>query len=508
MAEEAFVAERVNIADWFLDRQIREGRGDKTAIIDDASRYSYGEVQRLANRYGNHLIRLGVRQEERVIVSLPDGVDFAAALFGALKIGAVVVMVNPHLDREQFDYFLEYTRARAVVCNPAVSKALVEATVDARHVTSTVTDRAEVAAADEQLECADTHRDDPAIWLFSGGTTGRPKAVVQPHRSFVNSTHWYAHGVLGMSASDITLSIPKLFFGYATGSNLLFPFSVGATAVLFAERPTPEVLFAQIAAHRPTVLINVPTMINRMVAHASAGEQDLSCLRLTTSAGEALPVELHRRWDDTFGGELLDGLGTAEMWHVFLTNRPGDVKPGTLGRVVPGFEIGVRDDDGNPVEDGEVGTMWVRGDSLAHGYWQNVEKTQAAFYGPWYRSEDLITRDADGYVTYCGRSGDMFKVSGRWVASNEIENCLLQHSAVKEAAVVGSVDAASGLTKPKAFVIPVESRDGLTEQLKQHVLDHLDAYKTPREVILVDDLPRTHLGKVDRGKLKALNTPG
>ena len=498
------ITERLNVADWFLTARIDEGLGSKTSIITDASSFSYAEVNRLSNRYGNHLRTLGVRREERVIIALPDGIDFVAALFGTLKIGAVVVLVNPYLPPEQFDYFVRYTRARAAFFEEETSPGLADAIRSAEPAVADITESVTDLAANDTLESVETLRDDPAIWLFSGGTTGKPKAVVQSHRSFVNTTYHYAHNVLAITETDITLSIPKLFFGYATGANLLFPFSVGGTTILFPDRPTPEVLFEQIARHKPTILINLPTMINRMVAHPLATSQDFSSIRLATSAGEALPVELHTRWNHMFGCELLDGLGTAEMWHIFVSNQPGDVKPGTIGRVVPGFEISIRDSDDYEVPDGEVGTMWVKGDSLGLGYWQNQDKTREAFVGDWYRSQDLICRDNDGYITYCGRSGDMFKVSGRWVAAKEIENCLLQHQQVKEAAVVGMTDPATGLTKPYAFVIPKTHSCDLVDALTQHVLDQLEAYKTPRKVTLMEDLPRTHLGKVDRGKLRAL----
>jgi benzoate-CoA ligase family protein len=359
-----------------------------------------------------------------------------------------------------------------------------------------------LAAAAPQLETFPTHRDDPAIWLFSGGTTGRPKAVVQTHASFANTTDCYGRQVIGYGENDVTLSVPKLYFGYATGSNLFFPLSAGGSAALFPEPVTAEVLFRRIAQFRPTILINVPTMINKMVSHPEARRQDLSSLRLCTSAGEALPVELYHRWRDTFGVELLDGLGTAEMWHVFISNRPGAVRPGTLGTVVPGFEVKACDDDGREVPRGEIGWLWVRGNSRALGYWQQMEKTAAGFRGEWYVSGDLIRMDADGYVTYGGRGDELLKVSGKWLAPQEVESCLLQHPAVAEAAVVGASDA-SGLIKPRAFVVARERRPGLDEELKGFVRDRLEAYKHPREIVFVDSLPRTHLGKVDRGKLRA-----
>jgi acyl-coenzyme A synthetase/AMP-(fatty) acid ligase len=273
--------------------------------------------------------------------------------------------------------------------------------------------------------------------------------------------------------------------------------------VIFPERCTAETLFDQIAKHRPTILVNVPTMVNNMVGHERAKTADLSSLRLSTSAGEALPVELYARWKSTFGVELLDGLGTAEMWHIFVSNRPDDVKPGTLGKAVPGFDVRVRDENGRDLPDGETGYLWVRGASRAIAYWQNIEKTQSAFIGEWYVSGDMMTRDADGYFTYGGRGDDMLKVGGKWLAPGEVENCLLTHPSVKECAVVGVTDA-NGLVKPHAYVVVSEKRDGLDAELQGWVRDKLEPYKAPRLVSFLDVLPRTHLGKVDRGALKKL----
>ncbi len=508
-----FVApESLNIADWFLDARIREGRGEKTALVTDIARFTYSEVQALANRFAHVLRAAGVEPEQRVLIALPDGPEFVGAFFGTLKLGAVVVMVNPELKTDAIAYFLEYTRAKVAVVHRSGAEAFAEAGREAgargaAHLKTTlyVGDPAldvRLAAALSTFVNVSTHRDDAAIWLFSGGTTGRPKAVVQTHRSFANTTELYAKGVLRYSERDVTLSVPKLFFGYATGSNLLFPFSVGATSVLFSEKCTADVLFEKIAAHRPTILVNVPTMVNHMVGHPRAHEQDLSCLRFATSAGEALPAELYERWRATFGVDLLDGLGTAEMWHVFLTNEPGNARAGSLGRVVPGFEVRVCDDEGRELAPGEVGWLWVRGDSRAIAYWLEMEKTAAAFRGEWYVSGDMIRRDDDGFFWYCGRGDDMLKVSGKWLAPAEVENCLLQHPAVAEVAVVGVVDA-NGLTKPHAFVVTKESGAPAPEELRAFALERLEAYKAPRRVVVMDALPRTHLGKVDRGKLRA-----
>jgi acyl-coenzyme A synthetase/AMP-(fatty) acid ligase len=285
------------------------------------------------------------------------------------------------------------------------------------------------------------------------------------------------------------------------GSNLLFPFAVGAASVLFEERCTADAIFTRVARYRPTALIAVPTMINQMVSHPDAARQDFSSIRVATSAGEGLPEELHARWDRLFGVPLLDGLGTAEQWHIFLSNRVGRIRRGTLGEVVPGFEIRVADEEGNPVPDGTVGHLWVRGGSRALGYWQQLDKSQTCFRGEWVVTGDLVCRDADGYYTYGGRADELLKVSGKWLSATEVESCLLLHPAVSQAAVVGVADP-SGLVKPHAWIVARERRDGLAEELKAFVYDRLEHYKCPREVFFVDSLPTTHLGKVDRGKLR------
>ncbi len=498
--------ERLNIADYFLDARVREGRGERAALHTDSGSLTFREVQGLANRFGNVLAAAGAEPEQRVLIALPDGPEFVATLFGTLKLGAVVVMVNPGLPSGEIGHVLDYTRARVVVTHRDAAPSFREAAAACRLVKAVLVVGDEdfqrrLAAASPALETYSSHRDDAAIWLFSGGTTGRPKAVIQTHRSFANTTECYAKGVIGYAEGDLTLSVPKLYFGYATGSNLLFPFAAGAGAALFPEPATAEVMFDRIRRFRPTLLVNVPTMIHKMVSHPEARRQDLSSLRLCTSAGEALPAELYRRWKDAFGVELLDGLGTAEMWHIFVSNRPGAVKPGTLGTVVPGFEVKVCDEAGRQLPAGETGWLWVRGGSRAIAYWQHMEKTEQGFRGEWYVSGDLIRMDAEGYVTYCGRGDEMLKVSGKWLAPQEVEGCLLQHPEVAEAAVVGAADA-GGLVKPLAYVVPRRLRDGLAEELKAFVRERLEAYKHPREVIFLDALPRTHLGKVDRGRLR------
>ncbi len=497
----------LNVADWFLEARLREGRGGRVALRLADRTLSYAEVASLAHRFGNALREAGVRPEERVMIALPDGEPWVASFFAILGIGAVVVMVNPGLKPAPLAALFDYTRARWAILDGTAAPAFAEAAAAARRPPERLAlDGAfgeRVAASSEAFAPEPTHGDDPAIWLFSGGTTGLPKAVVQTHRSFANTTELYAKAFLGFHEDDVTLSVPKLFFGYATGSNLLFPFAVGASTVLFPEHPTADILFAQIRRHRPTILVNVPTMINQMVSHPAAGAQDLSSLRFATSAGEALPTPLYQRWKETFGVELLDGLGTAEMWHIFVSNHPRAVRPGTLGKVVPGFEIKVCDPQGREVADGEVGELWVRGGSRAIAYWRNQARTEEAFRGEWFVGGDLVRRDAEGWITYCGRGDDVLKVAGKWLAPQEVESCLMRHPAVAECAVVG-VENEDGLTKPFAFVVARQGGAGLEEELRRHCLEHLEAYKHPRRVIALDSFPRTHLGKIDRGALRAL----
>ena len=496
---------RLNLAAHLLDARLAGGHGARSAIRTRSRTFTYTDVARLSSQFAHLLAADDIRPEERVIIALADGPDFVGALFGILRRGSVAVMVNPEAPPELIQYFLEYTRATAAFVPAERADVFARASTGLPRPpqfyavgASAFTTRRDSYPGD--FNPFDTHRDDAAIWLFSGGTTGRPKGVVQTHRSFANTTQLYGQGVLGVGPDDVTISVPKLFFGYATGANLFFPFSVGGSSVLFSERCTADALFAEIARHRPTILINVPTMIQQMVSHPEASSQDFSSLRLATSAGEALPPELHDRWMRTFGVELLDGLGTAEMWHIFISNRPGAVVPGTLGYVVPGFEVKLCDAEGHEVPDDEVGALWVRGESRAIAYWQQLDDTAHAFRGEWYVSGDMLRHNADETFTYCGRSDDMLKVSGKWVAPGELENCLLTHPAVREVAVVG-VKTVDGLTKPCAFVVTPAPSPSLAEELQAYARSKLEPYKYPREVIFMEALPRTHLGKVDRGAL-------
>ena len=365
-----------------------------------------------------------------------------------------------------------------------------------------------VNAQSDECTPADTHRDDIAIWLFTSGSTGHPKGAVHLQHDLPFNTEVFAKRTIGVNENDLTVSVPKLFFGYATGTNLLFPFAVGGATALFSERSTPEKLFEVIERYRPTILTTVPTMINSMLNATDAGRRDLSSLRFCYSAGEALPVELYERWKKTLGVEIYDGIGSAEMFHIYISNRPGDVKPGSLGKVVNGYEAKIVDAEGQSVPTGEMGTLKIKGDSAALCYWNAHEKSKETFAGDWCTTGDQFHVDDEGYYWYHGRTDDMLKVSGIFVAPAEIENCLLQHEAVLECAVIGA-EAGDGLIKPKAFVVLREdftAGEELAEEIKGFVKSHLAPYKYPRWIEFVPSLPKNDRGKIDRREVEANRT--
>jgi benzoate-CoA ligase family protein len=507
--------EKFKMADYFLYHNIEEGRENKTCLYFRDETYTYGETIRMANRTGNALRELGVEIEDRVLIVLPDCPEFVWTWFGASRVGAVITMVNPLLPAEDYKYYLEYTRARCAVVHESLLKNFEEAAMSAHYLRNTLVVGDEcgrfqsfkqvVDSQPTECEPADTHRDDIAIWLFTSGSTGHPKGAVHLHHDLPFNTEVFAKRTIGVREDDLTVSVPKLFFGYATGTNLLFPFAVGGATALFAERSTPEKLFEVIERYHPTVLTTVPTMINAMLnVEDGARQRDLSSLRFCYSAGEALPIELYNRWMETFGVEICDGIGSAEMFHIYITNRPGDVKPGSLGRVVEGYEARIVDADGREVPTGEMGTLKIKGDSAALCYWNAHEKSKETFAGDWCTTGDQFHVDAEGYYWYHGRTDDMLKVSGVFVAPAEIENCLLQHEAVLEAAVIGH-DAGDGLVKPKAFVRLREGHDpneDLARAIQEFVKSRLALYKYPRWVEFVSMLPKNDRGKIDRKQLK------
>ncbi|MGX7828942.1 benzoate-CoA ligase family protein [Actinokineospora sp. 24-640] len=498
-----------NLAARFLDATLERGDGERTALLTADGPVTYAALTDRANRLAGVLRALGVRPGRRVLLALADGLDFVAAWFAAQRVGAVTAEVYTFLPAKDFAYFIGYTDAAVIIADPHTIDRVRQAGTDGRRVL--VADAGGLAlgdnefdlsalaeVADPDAETAPVGPDDEVLWKFTTGSTGAPKACVHTARSPLLSHHNYAEGVLALRRDDVVLPVPKLFFGYARDLAALFPFRVGAAGIVFPERTTPERVFALIAEHRPTILVNVPTMMAAMVAHPSAAEQDLGCLRLCTSAGEALPPELHRKWAERFGVEVVDGIGSSEAYHIFLSNRPGTPRPGTIGVPVPGYSARVVDPDGDEVPEGEVGTLEVSGGTIALRYEGDPDKSARTF--PWpgaVRTGDLVTRGPDGAFTYRGRADDLLKVSGVWVAPAEIEHCLVGHPAVVECAVAGhEVD---GLVRPWAYV--VADRETSQDELRDYVRARLSPHKTPERVVFLDGLPRTANGKLDRRAL-------
>ncbi len=510
-----------NVATYFVDRNLDEGRARATAFFYGDHNLSYGDVAELVNRTGNALLDLGVGMDDRVLMACLDAPEFVGTFWGAIKIGAVPVPVNTLLRRQDYLYLLNDSRARAAVVSAALLPEVAPALEDARRLRQVLVaggpghgylswDK-RVEHASSALAPAPTSRDDAAFWLYSSGSTGFPKGAVHLHHDMVVCLETYAKQVLGIRPTDRVYSAAKLFFAYGLGNALYFPMGVGAESVLFPRRPTPEAAFDVITRHRPTLFFAVPTLYAAMLAVKEAEARfDVSSLRLCVSAGESLPEELYLRWRERFGVEIIDGIGTTECLHMFISNRPGAVRPGSSGHVVPGYEALLVDEDGHPVPRGEIGSLRVRGDSTMAFYWNQHDKTKETLLGPWIATGDKYRQDDDGTFWYCGRSDDMLKVGGIWVSPVEVEAALVRHPAVLEAAVVGREDA-DGLVKPKAFVVlkePGQAGDALAEELKGFVKDKIAAYKYPRWVEFLSELPKTATGKIQRFKLRPARPEG
>lgn len=509
------IPDRFNAAAYFVDRHVAEGRAGKVAFFHEGGTITYGQLQELVNRVGNALRELGVEMEHRVLLLLLDGPEFVASFFGAIKIGALPIPVNTMMRAQDYLYFLEDSRARvAIVSEPLLAEAgpvlgratsLKHVVVVGRPGSGQLGFDAWVGRASARLDPADTSKDDAAFWLYSSGSTGFPKGAVHLQHDMLVCSDTYALQVLGITEADRTFAAPKLFFAYGLGVNMYFPMRVGAQGVLHPHRPTPETMFELIDRHRPTLFFGVPTLYAAMLQVKDASRRfDCSSLRLCVSAGEALPPELYKRWTEQFGVELLDGIGTTEILHIFLSNRPGRVKPGSSGVPVPGYEAMIVDDHGAPVPQGEVGNLRIKGDSTMAYYWNKHEKTKACLFGDWIQTGDKYYQDADGYYWYCGRADDMLKVGGIWVSPVEVENTLVGHPAVLEAAVVGWEDT-DRLVKPRAYIVLKEGHQAspaLEAELKRFVKDKIAPYKYPRWIEFVPDLPKTATGKIQRFKLR------
>ncbi len=505
-----------NAATDMVDLHLTQGRGAKAAFIDATETLSYDELAERTNRVANLMETYGIGREQRVALLLLDTVDYPPAFWGAIKAGVVPVALNTLLTGEQYKYILEDSRARAVI----VSAPLLEAIRPIlgqlpflKHVfvaggqvpPFALNFRDELSHQSPVAVPAETCADEVAFWLYSSGSTGMPKGTRHIHTSLMETARLYGQGVLGIRDDDVMFSAAKIFFAYGLGNAMSFPLSVGATTILLPERPTPDSVFRILGEHQPTIFGGVPTLYAAMLNHA-AGTPTASSARLRQciSAGEALPADVGKAWASRFGVDILDGIGSTEMLHIFVSNRPGDVRYGTSGKPVPGYKVRLVDEAGGDVADGEVGELLVSGPSAAEGYWNQRDKSRTTFEGGWTRSGDKYVRDAEGYYTYQGRTDDMFKVSGIWVSPFEVESALISHQAVLEAAVVPKEDS-DGLIKPRAIIVLKAGQiadDALSSSLKEHVKAKAGAWKYPRWIEFVDALPKTATGKIQRYKLR------
>ena len=535
------VPREYNAALQFIDANLAQGRAEKTAFIDASGRYTYGELAERVNRAGNALRALGAGMEARVLMCMLDGIDFPAVFWGAIKAGCVPIPINTLLTSNDYAHLLHDSRARIAVVSESLMERfepVLEGRAHLEHVVVAGRAPAEqappgavpddsggaveapsgaggtgrhrladlLADASPRLDPAPTTCDDVAFWLYTSGSTGTPKGSMHLHRDLITTAEHYGVATLGIREDDVVHSAAKLFFAYGLGNAMTFPFHVGATTVVLEGRPTPDAVMALLREHRPTIFYGVPTLYGAMLAVAPDRREDGSSrLRLAVSAGEALPADIGAAWEERFGAPILDGLGSTEMLHIFLSNREGDVRYGTSGTAVPGYELKVVDETGEPAAPGEIGELWVSGGSSAVAYWNQREKSLATFHGPWTRTGDKYVVDEEGYYHYRGRTDDMLKVGGQWVSPFEVESALLGHRKVLEAAVVAAEDE-QGLVKPKAFVVPregVEPDDKLAAALQEFVKDRLAPFKYPRWIEFASGLPKTATGKIQRFRLRS-----
>jgi benzoate-CoA ligase family protein len=546
--------DQFNFAQYCLFDRITEGRGSHPAILFGDRQWTYQQVVDRSVIVARFLLSDGLHPEDRVAIVLPDIPPFAWGIFGVLAAGGILVMGNPQSPVVDLAHMLSYVKATTLVTTkdvaiavgqqtevhlPHLQRVLLvpdastnddpEAAVDVAGVKlggAICLQTAMALGAGSHASLPITYRDDPCIWLFTSGSTGRPKAAMHTHRDFAFNTEVYAKRTVGYRPDDVTLSVPRLFFGYATGTNLWFPFAVGATVALFSERPTAESIAAAVARYRPTIITNVPTMMGKLLdldaERTSRGESllDFSSVRLQLSAGEALPPVLLTRFRQRFPADVYDGIGSAEMFHIYCSNRPGDIRPGSLGRVVDGYQLRILPESAiepgaDSVPTNEIGVLWVKGDSVAMGYYQDRDKSWQTFHGHWCRTGDLFRMDEAGYLYLAGRADDLLKVGGVFVAPLEVEDCLLLHDAVSSVAVIAGME--DGLVKPKAIVcVRPEARQRLRgtgraeleRELKAHVQARLSKHKYPRWIVFVDELPRNDRGKIDRKLLGELAAAG
>jgi 4-hydroxybenzoate-CoA ligase len=507
----------------FVDANVARGLGSKIAFIDPDRSLTFGDLQARSCQFARALQRMGLRQESRIALLLPDTVDYPVAFWGAVRAGIVVIPLNTWLRPEHYAYILGDSRVSLIVASAELATALAPIIDAAPYLQAAVfvggapADKAafpqhavhllEDLLAPEKADvfAAPTVSDEVAFWLYTSGSTGDPKGVKHVHTSPMATAKLMGQGIVGIRADDVTFSAAKLFFAYGMGNAMSFPLSVGATSVLCSQRPTPEAIFNIMRAHRPTIFFGVPSLYAALLAHPDIGKGAGSDrLRLCVSAGEALPAHIGERWREVVGVDVLDGIGSTEMLQTFVSNRPGDIRYGSTGKPVPGYDVKLVDELGNDLGADEIGELVVRGPSAGEGYWNQRAKSQRTFQGAWTYTGDKYYRDSEGYYYYCGRTDDMFKVSGQWVSPFDVEAALTSHEAVLEAAVIGKEDT-DGLVKPKAFIVLKNgyvADDTLLEGLKSHVKQRAGPWKYPRWIDVRNDLPHTATGKIQRFKLR------
>jgi benzoate-CoA ligase len=515
------IPDRFNAAHDLLERNLRAGRSHKTAFIDDEGSYSYGDLAERVNRFANALNDLGLHMEQRLLMCLQDGIDFPCVFLGAIKAGIVPVPANTMLSPADYAYILRDSRAPMLVISAPLLPQFLPILGQSPFLKYVVVSGAAspppgmralgdiLAASKNSFEPAPTWRDEPCFWLYSSGSTGTPKGAVHVHSSLIETAAFYAQATLGLTEKDVMLSAAKLFFAYGLGNSLTFPLAVGGTAVLMAERATPASIIARLQMHQPTVFSGVPTLYASLLASGQLPRPEELSLRVCNSAGEALPEDIARRWHERTGIDIVDGIGSTEMLHIFISNRPGRARPGTLGRPIPGYEAKIVDEDGNLVAPGETGNLLVRGSTSAKFYWNQHARSRATFEGAWTRTGDRFHVDDSGDYVYAGRADDMLKVGGIFVSPIEVESALTSHPAVHEAAVVGREDG-DGLVKPAAYVVLADgfpASESTSGELKTFVKSRLAPYKYPRWIEFVAELPKTGTGKIQRFKLRAACKP-